>query len=66
MTDCRAAKSPDKRPALVFDNVNEVKTIVNALEIYRTEKSIDGHISDGSISMLVRELEKVANLFKKW
>ena len=61
----KSATAPDKRPALVFDNINEVLTIINALESFRAERTVEKWTSDGHISTLVTELEKVASLFKK-
>jgi len=61
----KIATAPDKRPALVFDSINEILTIINALENYRIENAIENWTSDHNISMLVTELQKVTKFFNK-
>lgn len=58
----KVANAPDKRPAIAFDNINEVLTIVNALKYYRQEMIGDQYIK--KLELLIDEHEKVVNKFK--
>ena len=58
----KVANAPDKRPAIAFDNINEVLTIVNALKCYRQEMIGDQYIK--KLELLIDEHEKVVNQFK--
>ena len=49
----KVANAPDKRPAIAFDNINEVLTIVNALKCYRQEMIGDQYIK--KLELLIDE-----------
>lgn len=65
------AHTPDKRPAIAFDNVQEVELMQIALRSYKSSASYHATTSVGTDSLINRlellldELDKVKQMFNK-
>lgn len=59
----KTAPAPDKRPAIAFDNSQEIETILNALASYRINDVSSKRAID-FIRTLENELLKTVKLFK--
>lgn len=61
----KEAITQDKRPAIAFDNKQEVLHTIMALKIYRDEHGIDWNQDGSEIMKLIEEYEKALELFNK-
>ena len=59
----KTATAPDKRPAIAFDNSQEIETILNALASYRIN-DVSSKRAITFIRTLENELLKTVKLFK--
>ena len=57
-------KTPDMRPAIAFDSLNELETIKTALIAYKNEH-VHFDVAESSILKLITTVEDCMKLFKE-